>query len=66
MNLSCDYHMLFQALQLIEEEAKQYRPTKNYLEYLPTTKTQFESPLLKVEMERLVARQPMETLSMKR
>lgn len=54
------------ALQLIEEETKQYRPTKNYLEYLPTTKTQFESPLLKVEMERLVARQPMETLSMKR
>ena len=53
-------------MRFIEEETKRYRPTKNYLEYLPTPKITFESPLLRLEMERLSARQPMEVLSMKR
>lgn len=53
-------------MRFIEEETKRYRPTKNYLEYLPTPKITFESPLLHLEMERLSARQPMEVLSMKR
>ena len=26
----------FQAVALVEEETRRYRPTKNYLEYLPT------------------------------
>ena len=53
-------------MRFIEEETKRYRPTKNYLEYLPMPKSTFESPLLRLEMERLSARQPMEVLSMKR
>ena len=62
-----DIVMVFpQAMRFIEEETKRYRPTKNYLEYLPTPKITFESPLLHLEMERLSARQPMEVLSMKR
>ena len=64
----CDVLLRFfpQAMRFIEEETKRYRPTKNYLEYLPTPKITFESPLLHLEMERLSARQPMEVLSMKR
>ncbi|XP_019854314.1 PREDICTED: pre-mRNA-splicing factor SPF27-like isoform X2 [Amphimedon queenslandica] len=54
------------ALQLIDEETKRYRPTKNYIDYLPVPRESFESPLLKIEMDRLASRQPMETLSMKR
>ena len=30
-----NYFLLFQALALVEEETRRYRPTKNYLEYLP-------------------------------
>lgn len=54
------------AMALVEEETRRYRPTKNYLEFLPPPKTTFESPLLKNEFERLASRQPMEMLSMKR
>lgn len=53
--------------QLIDEETKRYRPTKNYLEYLGTPNVNaFESPVLKAEFERITNRQPMELLSMKR
>jgi len=43
------------------------RPTKNYLEHLPPLNiSAFETPMMKKEFDRLQARQPMETLSMKR
>ncbi len=29
-------------MRLVEEETRRYRPTKNYLEYLPTPKSTFE------------------------
>jgi pre-mRNA-splicing factor SPF27 len=54
------------AMHLVEEETRRYRPTKNYLEFLPAPKTTFETEILKAEFERLAARQPMEMLSMKR
>ncbi|KAK3733135.1 hypothetical protein QZH41_012970 [Actinostola sp. cb2023] len=53
--------------QLVEEETRRYRPTKNYLEFLP--KPNFEkylTPVLKNEFDRIAKRQPMELLSMKR
>jgi hypothetical protein len=31
--------VVFQALALVDEETKRYRPTKNYLEHLGATKT---------------------------
>lgn len=31
-----------QALELVEEETRRYRPTKNYLEFLQPPKTTFE------------------------
>ena len=31
-----------QAMQMVEEETRRYRPTKNYLEFLPLPKTSFE------------------------
>ncbi|CAL4081169.1 unnamed protein product [Meganyctiphanes norvegica] len=53
---------------MVEDEKKRYRPTKNYLEeHLPTLNiTAFETDLMRAEFERVAARQPMETLSMKR
>ena len=54
------------ALALIEEECRRYRPTKNYLDYLPLDLTCFETETMRLEFERLAARQPMEMLSMKR
>lgn len=55
------------ALAMVEEETRRYRPTKNYLEYLPSIHlNQFESDITKTEFERLQARLPMEMLSMKR
>ncbi len=58
----------FQALALVEEETRRYRPTKNYLEpVLPSLNiSSFETPLMKTELERVASRLPMETLSMKR
>lgn len=55
-----------QAQRLIEDEVKRYRPAKNYLDYLPVPATTFITPLVQAELDRLSARQPMETLSMKR
>ncbi|XP_014667084.1 PREDICTED: pre-mRNA-splicing factor SPF27-like [Priapulus caudatus] len=55
------------ALELVEEETRRYRPTKNYLDYLPTSNYEmFETPVMKNEFERLSARLPMDILSMKR
>ncbi|KAJ0036631.1 hypothetical protein NQD34_005308 [Periophthalmus magnuspinnatus] len=55
------------AAALVEEETRRYRPTKNYLSYLPTPDfSAFETEIMKNEFERLAARQPMELLSMKR
>ncbi|XP_064610321.1 pre-mRNA-splicing factor SPF27-like [Liolophura sinensis] len=55
------------AIALVEEETRRYRPTKNYLEYLPPPNyNAFETDIMKAEFERLQARLPMEMLSMKR
>ncbi|XP_005988513.1 pre-mRNA-splicing factor SPF27 isoform X2 [Latimeria chalumnae] len=55
------------AAALVEEETRRYRPTKNYLSYLPTPDyAAFETEIMRNEFERLAARQPMELLSMKR
>lgn len=53
--------------KMIEEETKRYKPTKNYLEYLPPVNlTAFETEIMKNEMERIAARQRMELIDMKR
>ncbi|XP_015778937.1 PREDICTED: pre-mRNA-splicing factor SPF27-like [Acropora digitifera] len=53
--------------QLVEEETRRYRPTKNYLDFLPTPDYDaFETPILRKEFERISKRQPMDLLSMKR
>uniref|UniRef100_T1ISD0 Pre-mRNA-splicing factor SPF27 n=1 Tax=Strigamia maritima TaxID=126957 RepID=T1ISD0_STRMM len=55
------------ALAMVEEETRRYRPTKNYLDYLPALQlSTFETDIMKTEFERLQARLPMEMLSMKR
>lgn len=55
------------ALAMVDEECRRYRPTKNYLEHLPTLNmTAFETALMTNEFERISSRQPMEPLSMKR
>ncbi|KAM4048204.1 pre-mRNA-splicing factor SPF27 [Anomaloglossus baeobatrachus] len=55
------------AAALVEEETRRYRPTKNYLSYLPTPDyAAFETEIMRNEFERLSARQPLELLSMKR
>jgi len=56
------------AIAMVEEECRRYRPTKNYLDFLPplNTGTAFETNLIKTEFERLAARLPLEPLSMKR
>ncbi|XP_023330381.1 pre-mRNA-splicing factor SPF27 [Eurytemora carolleeae] len=55
------------ALAMVEDETRRYRPTKNYLEHLPALNLgSFETSLMKKEFDRLAARQPMDTLSMKR
>uniref|UniRef100_A0A4W6BXB5 Pre-mRNA-splicing factor SPF27 n=1 Tax=Lates calcarifer TaxID=8187 RepID=A0A4W6BXB5_LATCA len=55
------------AAALVEEETRRYRPTKNYLSYLPTPDfSAFETEIMRNEFERLAARQPMDLLSMKR
>ncbi|XP_064383841.1 pre-mRNA-splicing factor SPF27-like [Halichondria panicea] len=55
-----------EAMKLVEEETKRYRPNKSYLDYLQQPKVSFETPMLRTEFERLSMRQPMEMLSMKR
>lgn len=55
------------ALAMVEDECRRYRPTKNYLEYLPPLNmTAFETPMMLAEFERISNRVPMEPLSMKR
>ncbi|CAD6993660.1 pre-mRNA-splicing factor SPF27 [Ceratitis capitata] len=55
------------ALAMVEEECRRYRPTKNYLDHLPSLNVNaFETDLMSSEFERIQNRQPMETLSMKR
>ncbi|XP_074654182.1 pre-mRNA-splicing factor SPF27-like [Tubulanus polymorphus] len=55
------------ALALVEEETRRYRPTKNYLEYLPPDNhVAFETDIMRNEFERVNARLPMDMLSMKR
>uniref|UniRef100_A0A3P9KBC2 Pre-mRNA-splicing factor SPF27 n=1 Tax=Oryzias latipes TaxID=8090 RepID=A0A3P9KBC2_ORYLA len=55
------------AAALVEEETRRYRPTKNYLSYLPMPEfSPFETEIMRNEFERLAARQPMDLLSMKR
>nr|XP_045594529.1 pre-mRNA-splicing factor SPF27-like isoform X2 [Procambarus clarkii] len=52
---------------MVEDEKKRYRPTKNYLEHLPSLNLNaFETEVMRCEFERVAARQPMDTLSMKR
>ena len=42
------------AIALVEEETRRYRPTKNYLDYLPTANYHsFETEIMKGEMERV-------------
>ena len=42
------------AIALVDEETRRYRPTKNYLDYLPpATYNNFETELMKNEFERL-------------
>lgn len=55
------------AFALVEEETRRYRPTKNYLEYLPPARYDaFETEIMKTEVERMKSRLPMDMLSMKR
>ncbi|XP_046355967.1 pre-mRNA-splicing factor SPF27-like [Haliotis cracherodii] len=55
------------AIALVEEETRRYRPTKNYLDYLPPPiYNSFETEMMKNEVERLQARLPMEMMNMKR
>ena len=55
------------AIAMVEEETRRYRPTRNYLHYLPAPNLNaFETEVMKNEFERLSARQPMELLSMRR
>lgn len=61
------FSVAFQALAMVEEETRRYRPTKNYLEHLPPLCiTAFETEIMKHEFERMQNRVPMEVLSMKR
>ncbi|XP_065197978.1 pre-mRNA-splicing factor SPF27-like [Sycon ciliatum] len=55
------------ALKLVEEETRRYRPTKNYLDYLPAApEAVFLTPVLRAEFERIRKAQPMDILSFKR
>lgn len=52
---------------MVEDETKRYKQTKNYLEHLtPLNTHEFETDLIRNEIERLQNRQPMEMLNMKR
>lgn len=55
------------AIALVEEETRRYRPTKNYLDYLPPANySAFETEIMKTEFERMQARLPMDMMNMKR
>ncbi|XP_054164826.1 pre-mRNA-splicing factor SPF27-like [Oppia nitens] len=54
-------------LEMVSEETRRYKPTKNYLENLSDMNLKhFQTDLLRNELERIENRQPMEMLSMKR
>ncbi|XP_022660400.1 pre-mRNA-splicing factor SPF27-like [Varroa jacobsoni] len=54
-------------LAMVEEETRRYRPTKNYLEHLPSLNLHaFETDIMRAELERLQSRTPMDMISMKR
>jgi pre-mRNA-splicing factor SPF27 len=57
----------FQALAMVDEECRRYKPTKNYLEYLPPLSTSsFETDLMKLEFQRIETGARIETMSTKR
>ncbi|CAG2119034.1 unnamed protein product [Medioppia subpectinata] len=54
-------------LEMVSEETRRYKATKNYLDNLSQLNLKdFETDLMRTELERLHNRQPMDMLSMKR
>ncbi|CAG2174308.1 unnamed protein product [Oppiella nova] len=54
-------------LEMVSEETRRYKPTKNYLDHLSDLNLRaFETDLMRTEVDRLHNRQPMDMLSMKR
>lgn len=52
---------------MVEEECRRYKPTKNYLDYLPPLSTaSFETDLMRSEFQRIETGARMETISTKR
>lgn len=52
---------------MVEEECRRYKPSKNYLEFLPPLNTSsFETDLMKSEFVRIESGSHMESLSTKR
>lgn len=52
---------------MVDEECRRYKPTKNYLEYLPPLNTSsFETELMRSEFQRIETGARMETMSTKR
>lgn len=52
---------------MVDEECRRYKPTKNYLDYLPPLNmSSFETDLMKSEFTRIESGARMETMSTKR
>lgn len=52
---------------MVDEECRRYKPTKNYLEFLPPLNTSsFETDLMRSEFQRIESGARMETISTKR
>lgn len=52
---------------MVDEECRRYKPTKNYLEYLPPLNTSsFETDLMRSEFQRIETGSRLETMSTKR
>lgn len=52
---------------MVEEECRRYKPTKNYLEFLPPMNTNsFETDLMRSEFSRIESGARLETMSTKR
>lgn len=52
---------------MVDEECRRYKPTKNYLEYLPPLNTSsFETELMRSEFQRIESGARMETMTTKR
>lgn len=52
---------------MVEEECRRYKPTKNYLEFLPPLNTSsFETDLMRIEFQRIETGARMESISTKR